>query len=219
MAGMFYSLQEAAEKLNLSEEQLKELAQEGKLREFRDGPNLLFKIDEVEALIPEFGAPEPEAPEVEEEPVELDLSEPEVEEPKVTELDVPDEGTEMELEKPDEGTEADLEMPEAKAEEPEVPKGMPEGTEELEVAEPEVTEAEKPEPAAEVSVPETPDEEPVELEDISELEALSEDEVPSLKDIEAEMAEVPKHRRSRCRKHQKLRRTVKSCWRRRREHR
>ena len=51
MAGMFYSLREAAEKLNISEDQLKELAQEGKLREFRDGPNLLFKVDEVEAFL------------------------------------------------------------------------------------------------------------------------------------------------------------------------
>jgi hypothetical protein len=68
---------------------------------------------------------------------------------------------------------------------------MPEGTAELEVAEPEVKEAEIPEPAAEVSVPETPDEEPVELEDISDLEALSDSQVPSLEDIEAEMAEAP----------------------------
>jgi len=165
MAGMFYSLQEAAEKLNLNEEQLKEFVQEGKLREFRDGPNLLFKVDEVEALIPEFEAAElevpevevaePEAPEVEEESVELDLSEPEAEE----------------------GTEVELAMPEPEAEE---------GTElELEVSEPEAEE-----PEAEISVPGTPDGEPDELEDISELEALSEDEVPSLEAIEAEMAEV-----------------------------
>jgi excisionase family DNA binding protein len=177
MAGMFYSLQEAAEKLNLSEEQLKEFVQEGKLREFRDGPNLLFKVDEVKALMPEVGAPEPEAPELEEEAVELDLSVPEAEESEVpegtpngaAEFDVPDEGTEVELEIPDEGTEVapipiDVHRDEATDEEPEAV--------ELEAAEPEVPEAE-------------------ELEDISELEALSEDEVPSLEDIEAEMAEVP----------------------------
>ncbi|GAH44732.1 unnamed protein product, partial [marine sediment metagenome] len=51
MAGMFYSLQEAAEKLNKTEEQIKEIVREGRLREFRDGPNLLFKVDEVEALM------------------------------------------------------------------------------------------------------------------------------------------------------------------------
>lgn len=53
MAGMFYSLQEAAEKLNKTEEELKELVREGKLREFRDGANLLFKVDEVESLMSE----------------------------------------------------------------------------------------------------------------------------------------------------------------------
>lgn len=111
MAGMFYSLQEAAEKLNLSEEQIKEFVQEGKLREFRDGPNLLFKVDEVEALIPQI-----EVPEAEEEPVELDLSMPEAEEPQAAEFDVPDEGTEVELEIPDEGTEVELEAPEPEAE-------------------------------------------------------------------------------------------------------
>jgi len=184
MAGMFYSLQEAAEKLNLSEEQLKEFVQEGKLREFRDGPNLLFKVDEVEALILEVGVPEPEAtepeiaaPEVEEEAIELDL-EPEAEEAEVPEETpngaaepaVTDEGTEVELEIPDEGTEVELEMPEPAAEEPEAV--------ELEATEPEVPEAEILEPEAE------------ELEDISELEALSDSKVPSLEDIEAEMAEV-----------------------------
>ena len=53
MAGMFYSLQEAAEKLNKTEEELKKLVKEGKLREFRDGANLLFKVDEVESLVAE----------------------------------------------------------------------------------------------------------------------------------------------------------------------
>lgn len=51
MAGMFYSLQEVIEKLNKTEEQIKEIVKQGRLREFRDGPNLLFKVDEVEALM------------------------------------------------------------------------------------------------------------------------------------------------------------------------
>jgi len=51
MAGMFYSLQEVAEKLNKTEEEVKEIIKDGRLREFRDGPNLLFKVDEVEALM------------------------------------------------------------------------------------------------------------------------------------------------------------------------
>ena len=44
MAGMFYSLTEAAEKLGKTEDEVKQLAKEGTLREFRDGSNLLFKI-------------------------------------------------------------------------------------------------------------------------------------------------------------------------------
>jgi excisionase family DNA binding protein len=51
MAGMFYSLQEVAKKLNVTENQVTALVKQGRLREFRDGPNLLFKVDEVEALL------------------------------------------------------------------------------------------------------------------------------------------------------------------------
>jgi excisionase family DNA binding protein len=50
MAGMFYSLEEAAEKLGKTPDEVKQMAQEGKLREFRDGSALLFKIEEVDAL-------------------------------------------------------------------------------------------------------------------------------------------------------------------------
>jgi len=53
MAGMFYSLKEAAQRLGIGEDQVKQLAKEGKLREFRDGSNLLFKIEEVNALVAE----------------------------------------------------------------------------------------------------------------------------------------------------------------------
>ena len=55
MAGMFYSLQEALDKLNMTEEEIKQVVADGKLREFRDGPNLLFKVEEVEALAPQAG--------------------------------------------------------------------------------------------------------------------------------------------------------------------
>ena len=55
MAGMFYSLQEAAEKLNMSEEDVQKLVEERKLREFRDGSNVLFKVDEVEGLMSDTG--------------------------------------------------------------------------------------------------------------------------------------------------------------------
>jgi excisionase family DNA binding protein len=88
MAGMFYSMKEAAEKLNVTEEKIKELVQTGRLREFRDGPNLLFKVNEVEALLSDAsltssveqsiaaeGEAEPvvKAEPVEEEPVPEDL--------------------------------------------------------------------------------------------------------------------------------------------------
>lgn len=53
MAGMFYSLTETAEKLGIADDAVKQLAKEGKLREFRDGSNILFKIEEVEALLAE----------------------------------------------------------------------------------------------------------------------------------------------------------------------
>jgi len=89
MAGMFYSLQEAAEKLNKTEEELKQIVKEGKLREFRDGPNLLFKVEEVEALMSDTGvmpleqAPEPEA--LEPEAAALETPEPEALEPEALE--------------------------------------------------------------------------------------------------------------------------------------
>ncbi len=51
MAGMFYSLQEVAAKLSKTEAEVQELIKQGRLREFRDGSNLLFKVDEVEALL------------------------------------------------------------------------------------------------------------------------------------------------------------------------
>jgi len=83
MAGMFYSLQEAAEKLNKTEDEIKQIVKEGGLREFRDGPNLLFKVEEVEALMsgtgimPSEQAPEPQTPM------------PEVPEPEELEFEVP----------------------------------------------------------------------------------------------------------------------------------
>ena len=55
MAGMFYSLEEAADKLGMTQEEIKQLATEGKLREFRDGSNIMFKIDEVESLLTSEG--------------------------------------------------------------------------------------------------------------------------------------------------------------------
>ena len=50
MAGTFYSIQEVVEKLGKTEEQIKELVKDGKLREFRDGAKLLYKTKEVDAM-------------------------------------------------------------------------------------------------------------------------------------------------------------------------
>jgi hypothetical protein len=94
MAGMFYSLQEAVEKLNKTEDELKQIVKEGKLREFRDGPNLLFKVEEVEALMSDTGvmpseqAPEPEA--LEPEAAALETPEPEALEPEALEPEAPE---------------------------------------------------------------------------------------------------------------------------------
>ena len=62
---MFYSLKEVAEKLNKTEEEIKQIVRQGRLREFREGPNSLFKADEVEALMSDTSimpSKEPAAP-------------------------------------------------------------------------------------------------------------------------------------------------------------
>jgi excisionase family DNA binding protein len=101
MAGMFYSLQDAAEKLGKTEEELKRMVKQGKLREFRDGPHLLFKTEEVEALLGDtaFAAktetPEPEPLAGPAEP-ELELAEietpqsPETPTPEQPEIELPE---------------------------------------------------------------------------------------------------------------------------------
>ena len=50
MAKMFYTLDETKAALGQSEDQIKQLTREGRLREFRDGPRLMFKADQVDAL-------------------------------------------------------------------------------------------------------------------------------------------------------------------------
>lgn len=55
MAKMFYTLEETKGALAKNEEEIKQLTREGRLREFRDGPRLMFKADQVEALKAEMG--------------------------------------------------------------------------------------------------------------------------------------------------------------------
>jgi hypothetical protein len=55
MAKMFYNLEETKAALQKNEEEIKQLAREGRLREFRDGPRLMFKADQVESIKNELG--------------------------------------------------------------------------------------------------------------------------------------------------------------------
>jgi hypothetical protein len=55
-APQFYSLEEAAAKLGMTEEEVKNLTRDGKLREFRDRGQLFFKTDEVDKLVGDPGA-------------------------------------------------------------------------------------------------------------------------------------------------------------------
>ncbi len=56
MAKMFYTLDETKSALGRNEEEIKQLTREGRLREFRDGPRLMFKADQVEQLKNELGS-------------------------------------------------------------------------------------------------------------------------------------------------------------------
>ncbi len=117
MAAMFYSLQEAAERLSKTEEELTEIVRAGKLREFRDGPNVLFKVDEVEALMSDtsvMGAPEAEIP-LELEAPQTEMPELEIPEPAVPELEIPSEPEIPQAEAPE------VEIPEPAAPELEIP--------------------------------------------------------------------------------------------------
>src|SRR5207253_3352539 len=55
MAKMFYTMEETKASLGRNEEEIKQLTREGRLREFRDGPRLMFKADQVEQLKAELG--------------------------------------------------------------------------------------------------------------------------------------------------------------------
>ncbi len=51
MAKMYYTLEEAMDRLNVTEEQFRDLIREGKLREFRDAGKLNYRTDEVDRLV------------------------------------------------------------------------------------------------------------------------------------------------------------------------
>ncbi len=52
MAKMFYSIEETAEKLGVSVEEIAEMAASGKLQQFRDRDKIMFKVDQVDRLVP-----------------------------------------------------------------------------------------------------------------------------------------------------------------------
>jgi hypothetical protein len=55
MAKLFYTLDEAAEKLGKSPEEVKELIQSGQLQEFRDRDKIMLKVDQVNILAGDGG--------------------------------------------------------------------------------------------------------------------------------------------------------------------
>jgi excisionase family DNA binding protein len=50
MAKMFYSLDEAANKLDVSEDEIRNMVSSGQIQEFRDGEKLLFKVEQIDLL-------------------------------------------------------------------------------------------------------------------------------------------------------------------------
>jgi len=55
MAKMFYTMEEAAEKLGVDVDKLKEMAEAGQLNQFRDRDKVMFKVDQVDSLAAERG--------------------------------------------------------------------------------------------------------------------------------------------------------------------
>ena len=50
MAKMFYTLEEVAQKLGKSEDEVREMASSGQIQEFRDRDKLMFKVDQIDLL-------------------------------------------------------------------------------------------------------------------------------------------------------------------------
>ncbi len=50
MAKMFYTLEEVAQKLGKSEDEVKEMAKRGEIQEFRDREKLMFKVEQIDLL-------------------------------------------------------------------------------------------------------------------------------------------------------------------------
>ena len=50
MAKMFYTLEEAAERLGKSEDEVKAMAESGELQQFRDRDQVMFKVDQIDSM-------------------------------------------------------------------------------------------------------------------------------------------------------------------------
>src|SRR5687767_886760 len=50
MAKMFYTLEEVAQKLNKTPDEIKAMAKSGQIQEFRDRDKLMFKVDQIDLL-------------------------------------------------------------------------------------------------------------------------------------------------------------------------
>ena len=55
MAKMFYSLAETAQKLNKSEDEVRQMAERGEITEHRNGDELIFKVDQIDLLTDDDG--------------------------------------------------------------------------------------------------------------------------------------------------------------------
>ena len=89
MSGMFYSLEQAAEKLKISKEEVLQIVKQGRLREFRaDQNNVLFKIDEVESLSTELtqrGKPAKEADDMD---FDMDITSEGIDQPETSDEEI-----------------------------------------------------------------------------------------------------------------------------------
>jgi len=72
MGKMYYTEEEAAQKLNMSAEELNKLTQEGKLSSYADGARQMYKADQVDALAPGGAAASSESEEIELAPAEAE---------------------------------------------------------------------------------------------------------------------------------------------------
>lgn len=175
MAGMFCSIEEAAQRLAKAPDEIKEMIKLGTLREFRDGPNLLLKVNEIEEvaksegieLPAELPADEVQAPPpLATIPTTLDTQPEEavMEEPEIPELE------DLELSAPDD---ADLDIPELDALEPAALEDANLDIPELDALEPAALDA----PELDLFEADMPD---LELPDLAAVG--SEDEIPALAD-------------------------------------